>query len=99
MPRYTSRNIRSQWSEEALFRAVKCVKDGTPIRKASRDHGIPRSTLLRRLSVNPDVGKITLGGKPILGKMEAQLVTHILEMEKGLYGLTAIDVRKIAYQV
>lgn len=98
MPRYTAKNIRATWSEDALLKALDSVKNGMSLRKASSQYGIPRTTLLRRQS-NLSIGKIALGGKPVLGDMEEDLVSHVLDMERTLFGITARDLRKLAYQV
>lgn len=98
MPRYSSRNIRCAWNEEALFKAIESVHTGTSVRKAALDHGIPRATLQRKL-LHPGEGKVSLGGKPTLGAIEGPLVDHVIEMEKSLFGITCRDLRKLAYQV
>ena len=98
MPRYKSKKLRSNWSEDNLFQATESVRNGNSLRKAAEQFKVPRTTLSRRL-LSPDVGKLPLGGKPTLYGMEADLVKHILEMEKSLFGLTARDVRKLAFQV
>ena len=50
MPRYTSKNIRSNWSEESLFRAIESVQNENSLRKAAEQFKVPRTTLSRRLS-------------------------------------------------
>lgn len=98
MPRYTSKNIRATWNEENLQRAMLSVRNGVSLRKSAAQFGIPKTTLKRCL----DSGKMTklpLGGKPVLGTMEKELVNHILQREKLLFGLTAMDVRKLAFEV
>lgn len=98
MQRYTSKHIRGAWSEESLLKAIERVQQGKSLRQAAVEYGIPGSTLVRRLKT-PAKGKFTLGGKPILGEMEHELVTHLLEMERSLFGITAIDLRKLTFQV
>ena len=38
-----------QYSEAELLEALDCVANGTPIKQAAREYGIPRSTLQSRL--------------------------------------------------
>ena len=98
MPRYTSKNICATWSQESLFKAIESVQQGNSVRQAAEDHGIPRTTVLRRMKT-PGKGKVALGGRPTLGELENELVAHVLEMEKSLFGVTATDLQKLAFQV
>ena len=50
---------RKQWSKEFIMAAIPSVHDGTPIYKAAKVHGIPRSTLHNRIS-----GKVKHGTNP-----------------------------------
>ena len=80
------------------MKAIESVKAGNSTRKAATAFNVPRTTLLFRLSNNKP-GKLALGGKPTLGDIENELVKHALDMEKSLFGITATDLRKLAYQV
>ena len=50
---------RKQWSKESMVAAIQSVHDGTPIYKAAKVHGVPRSTLHDRIS-----GKVKHGTNP-----------------------------------
>lgn len=52
-----------------------------------------------RRKATPNKGKVELGCRPTLGEMEKDLVSHVLEMEKSLFGIKPIDLRKLALQV
>jgi len=45
MPRYTLKNIRSNWSEESLFRKIESVQHGNSLRKATKQFKVPQTTL------------------------------------------------------
>jgi len=52
MPRvFLNKNIRAQWSLDNAKLAVKAVKSGISLKKASKDYGIPRTTLRRKLKL------------------------------------------------
>ena len=50
---------RKQWSNEAMLAALEAVKNGTPLKRAAIDHGVPRSTLQDRCR-----GRVVHGTKP-----------------------------------
>lgn len=79
------------WNQEQLTRT--CVKS------ASKTFGIPRSTLQDHVS-----GKVTrskLGPREAIFRpdQEAKLLQHLLDFESRLYGITMIDVRKLAFEL
>ena len=98
MPRYVSLKKSARWSEENLLRAIESVKKGMSLRKAAKEYIVPRTTLYRNLS-QTSAKKLPLGGKPVVRDLEADLVKHVLEMESSLFGITARDLKKLAYQV
>lgn len=55
---------KANWTEENLKRAIEAVQNGVSKKKASKDFGIPRSTLRDRLKSN-EISKPTLGRKPV----------------------------------
>jgi len=79
---------------EKLRRALEAVRNGTAIKTASRQYGIPPKTLRRHRD-----GKVFKPGEVKLGSVstvfteqqEKVLVDHIKSMEKRLYGLTTTD--------
>ena len=50
---------RKQWSDESMLLAMEAVKNGTPIQRAAKLHGVPRTTLHDRTS-----GRVQHGRKP-----------------------------------
>lgn len=65
---------------------------------------VPRSTLFRLVNEKDSpiesVLNEVIGRKPVLGPdLEKQLVEYILTMENKFYGLTRMDLRRLAYQL
>ena len=42
------RGKRKQWSDEAMIAALEAVKNGSSIKRAALEHGVPRTTLSDR---------------------------------------------------
>lgn len=68
----------------------------------SKQYAIPRKTLWRhhnKLVRKP--GKVLLGRfRPILDhQFESELLAHLLDMETRFFGLTTLEVRKLAFQL
>ncbi|XP_043228646.1 uncharacterized protein LOC122384902 [Amphibalanus amphitrite] len=100
MPRsYTRKTSRGQWTRAAMYAALEDVQQGKSTLKASKDHGVPRSSLQRRLSGQCPL-KAPLGPrKPVFTpQQERQLKNHIIEMERMFFGLTQTDARRLAFQ-
>jgi hypothetical protein len=103
MPRnYKSRGIRGTWQLEDLQKAVNYITAYQKSEKsAAKIFGIPRQTLRRHLQKAKD----GLGVEKVLGRpriltveQEAELTEVILDMERRLFGLTKIDIRRLVYR-
>lgn len=88
-----------------MKKAIEAVRSKSMgYKKAVKEFQIPRSTLKRLVkdseeSLDSLVHK-PLGRKPILPReLEEKLVEYILIMEAKYYGLTRMDVRRMAYQL
>lgn len=71
---------------------------------AAKHFNVPRSTLFRFVNdKDSPIESITskvIGRRPIFDKdIENLLVEYILTMEKKFYGLTRMDLRRLAYQL
>ena len=58
MPKYVRKSsvIRDNWTEEALKNAMYAVKnDNVSVYSAAITHGVPRSTLERKIKTNNDI--------------------------------------------
>ena len=99
-----SKGVYGKWDEEAMRHAIETVRDGTMgTKKAAKQFDVPKTTLLRRLK---NTNKIALGSRKMLGRstdlpeeIENQLAKHIEDMEARFYGLTLMDLQKLAFQI
>jgi len=103
MPRnYKCKGVRGAWSLENLQQAVRSVlMHGKSEKKAASDFGVPRQTLRRHLEKarNGDGVEKVLGRPTILARAdEDKLVGIIINVEKRLFGLTKMDIRRLAYR-
>ncbi|CAH2016527.1 unnamed protein product, partial [Acanthoscelides obtectus] len=106
MPSSTNRyKKRKKWSEEDMAAAVQAVREKKMgYLKAAKTYNVPRTTVFRlanqtELSM-PELLSKKIGSKPLFDKaFEDMLVNYALIMEDKLYGLTQMDMRRIAYQL
>lgn len=90
-------STRGSWSEENLVAAIQAVKNGSSIKRAAENFGIPRKTLERRLKRN-DPSKGRMGPDSLFGQEnERKLVKHIKKMQKSGFPSLVDDVRRAAY--
>jgi hypothetical protein len=103
MPRQYKRvSDRGKYGQSGLTAALDAIENGCSLKKAERDFGVPRKTLRRHRDGKVQIpGTATLGGRntALCFDFERQLVTHIQNMERALFGLTTVDVRKLAFQL
>ena len=103
MPRTCVRKTqRGNYGQENLSAALAAIAEGSSAYAASREYGVPEPTLRRHRDhkvKNP--GTLHLGGTPqvLLKAIEQAIHDHIKHMESLLFGLTTVDVRKLAYEV
>ncbi|KAG8229655.1 hypothetical protein J437_LFUL008587 [Ladona fulva] len=87
-----------------MSNAIEAVENGMPVKTASRNFGVPRMSLKRRVTsknVAAVLVNTVLGNyKPVFNQaQEEELVNNILEMETRFYGTTLRDVRSLAFQL
>ena len=86
---------RKQWSEESMTAALKAVEQGMPVSRASRDFGVPRSTIYDRFTGRVVHG-VKPGPKPYLDQSEEEeLGKYLKHCAKLGYGKTRKDVLSI----
>lgn len=81
---------------------MEAVKSGTSLKAAARSFGIPPKTLRRHRDMKVATpGKSKLGSKSTVftPEYEALLVEHIKQMEKVFFGLTTIDICRLAFEL
>lgn len=98
-------STQHSWSEESMINAISAVRqENMSINEASKTFGVPLSTLFRRCKkVDENVTQLAkkqLGRfRPVFTeKQENDLKSHVLSMEKRLFGLTIRDLRMLVYQ-
>ncbi|XP_018318037.1 tigger transposable element-derived protein 6-like [Mycetomoellerius zeteki] len=101
MPRkYERKTDKNNWTEAQLKGAIRSITCGRKlkIRDASRRYGIPESTLRKRMKLN-SLEHVPLGCKPTFTiEEEAQLADHIINLAKLYYGITPLELRRLAYE-
>lgn len=90
---------QGKWDRKSSSKAVQCVKTGKMTKfKASLVFGISRTTLSRRL-LTMDLESPAFKPTVLSTEGEYSLVSHILKMEGRGFGLTILDVCKLAYSI
>ena len=98
---YKRKTTRGHYGLENLEVALAEVKAGKMSKnKAEQMYGVPRKTLSRHLKgmvAKPgQLGRFT----SVLGTdFEKVLVQHALTLQKRMFGLTTLDMRKLAFDV
>jgi len=99
---YKSKGLRGNWRLEDLQKAVRCVLMYKMSEKsAAKTHGVPRQTLRRHLErerTGINVQKVLGRPKTLTAEQEDELGEVIIDMEKRLFGLTRLHVRRLAYR-
>jgi len=99
---YKRKTERGGYGSSSLQDALNAVKDGMSLKRASVQFGISRPVLRRhRDSKMANPGKCKLGNyTPVFNeRLESELVAKVKMMEKAMYGLTTVDVRRIAFEL
>jgi len=102
---YVRKTNRGSWLEENMEKAVEKVQaKEMSIGEASRYYDVPKSTLGRR---KLDQNKFAKGSVKHLGRfkttfdeeLEEELVQYVKDMESRFFGLTYLDLRRLAFQL
>src|SRR5688572_18057122 len=99
---YKRKTTRGDYGNEKLTAALDAVRNGVPLIRVSKESGIPARTLRRHrdgATTAPGTSKLGRHAPVLPTAVEMELCQHIQFMEKALYGLTPIDVRRLAYDV
>ncbi|XP_055640903.1 uncharacterized protein LOC129778185 [Toxorhynchites rutilus septentrionalis] len=89
---------RQRWKEGELEKATQAIKDGFSLRKASRVFAIPRTTLMRIVQ-NSSAASEETHRTVFSSQQEQEMLNHVLNLQSRLYGLTARDIRKMAFEL
>lgn len=98
---YHRKTQRGSYGLQNLTEALKAIADGMPLNTVSETFKIPAKTLWRHRDT-----KVQNPGSLVLGRyrsdfskdQELDLVELITKMEQSLFGLSTLDVRKLAYE-
>ena len=100
--KYKRKTSRGNYGSAPLKLALDAVNNGLPVKTAATKFNVPRSTLRRhRDNKVQSPGSVQMGCfRPVLSHtFEAELVEKIKMMERSLFGLTSMDVRRLAYDL
>lgn len=95
---YKRKTNKSSWSAADMAKALHEIRGGRPIRKVGKVFNIPESTLRDRLkSGSSETAK--LGRNPVFTReQETELANHVILMSNMFFGLTPIELRRLAYE-
>ena len=103
--KYKQKSDRQTWRQEDMQNAIDAVNSGEMgWLRASKDFNVPQATLRRRArNKNKFVNSITKGlgrFRPCLDQeMENDLVQYVLGLESRLFGMTCVELRKLAFEI
>lgn len=99
MPRtYARKTEKSKWTEDELRAAITAIKSGRKIREVGRSFNIPEATLRDKLKANINT-KTKLGRKPVFNdEQETSIANHVVKLANMFFGITPIELRRLAYQ-
>lgn len=103
---YKKKTKRGEWSKISMKTAIdKVLSKDMGYRKAASEYGVPQTTLERYVKKMKEGGEVTIGvplgpKQPIFTtKEEDEMVAYLKHMEERLFGLTTLDLRRLAYQL
>lgn len=109
MPRnYKRITTRQDWDTEKMRRAILSVVEGSMgYLKAAETYQVPKSTLQDRVNKYRRNNDLTLSTLKSLGRFkpvfssseEKSLVSHVLNMESRLFGISYKDLRSLAFEL
>ncbi|XP_047122156.1 zinc finger protein 768-like [Schistocerca piceifrons] len=93
-----------EWDAENKIKAIRALREKQiGLRRAVKAFSEPQTTLQRFVHSDmppEEYVSLRLGHKPVLpDAIEKQLVQYLFETDNRFYGLTRLDVKRIAYQL
>ena len=98
---YKRKTSRGNFGDKQLQLSLNAMKNGTSAKKASADFGVPHTTLCRHRNCKvQSPGSVCFGAfRPVLNaEFESELVSRIDVMERAMFGLNTVDVRRLVYE-
>ncbi|CAG4968026.1 unnamed protein product [Parnassius apollo] len=103
---YKKKTKRGEWSTDAMKTAIdKVLSKEMGYKKAASAYTVPQTTLERYIKKMKKGGEVTIGlplgpKKTIFTpKEEDEIEAYLKYMEERLFGLTTIELRRLAYQL
>lgn len=94
---YNRQTSKADWTAERMHAAIIAIQSGKKIREVSRTFNIPESTIRDRLK-NSNLSSPKLGRKSTFSfEVEQEFAKHIIKLAKYFYGITPIELRRLAY--
>ena len=98
LPVLQSPKKRLKWTNESMIRAMDAVKQGSSVKRAAEQHGVPRTTLRDHISGHVQHGKKP-GPEPYLNREEEEdLVNFIEEVAEVGFGKTRKQIKAMVEQ-
>ena len=96
---YLRKTEIGSYSLENLALALQAIRNGASKRNVSKHFGIPRSTLIKKLKTGEN--SIVLGRfrRVFDDTFETELMQYCIEMQSRCYGLSMVELRRLAYQL
>lgn len=99
MPRQRKRTTKiASWSVEVMDAALGAIRNGTSIRSASKQYGVPYSSIRDRLRTGictaPKLGR----SATFTPEQEKEIATQVLLLSKLFYGVSQIELRRLVYE-
>lgn len=98
MPRkYKRKTDRASYSEDKIQNAIAAIKSGRSIREVGKSFNIAEATLRFRMRHRENTN-MKLGRKPVFTEeQESDLGNHVLKLAKLFFGISKVELRKLAY--
>jgi hypothetical protein len=100
--KYKRKSERGKYGQDNLAAALRAVAEGTPLVRASKEYDVPARTLRRHRDkqvAEPGTLKFGRYRCALPFEVEAHLKSHVIEMQRRLYGLKMKDMQRLAFDV
>ena len=99
MPRnYHRKTAKANWRKSELLAALQAIEEGSSVSRAAEVFGIPRTTLITRRkrgsAEDPKLGRFSV----FSDNEERELAEHLVTLARLFYGLTPLEVRRLAFE-
>jgi len=94
---YRRKSTIGSYSRQSVHDAIRAIKGGMSLHKATALFNIPRTTLRRRLVSDcpGSLGRFKPVSHP---EYEDELLMHAVEMQQRFYGISLAEFRRLAFE-